>query len=213
MSNNLLAVWHSECDTGFTTTVFPDGCRDLIMKVVGNDRPQWFVSSLFDTSESVPVESHSSLTGFRLKPGVEIKEEALLQYIKSRSLNPDEVPDILDEFVHHNSSIDEALSCLASDVSSIKQASVRLGVSSRTLQRFILHKTGRTPGYWFQLARVRKAAKSLSGLSSLVETAEIFGFSDQPHMNREFQRWLKATPLQILKTPEFIKQLNDKGYG
>ena len=101
---------------------------------------------------------------------------------------------------------------MASDNESIKQSSAQLGISVRTLQRLIIKKTNRTPGYWLQLARVRKAAKSLNPGINLADLAEEYRFSDQSHMNREFQRWFKLTPAQLLKSPELILQLNDKGY-
>ena len=96
---------------------------------------------------------------------------------------------------------------------SVKQISTQLGVSTRTLQRLVLSKTKRTPGYWLQLARIRKAARSLSQSVCLVDVAENYGFSDQSHMNREFQRWFGLTPVQVLNSPAIIRQLNDKGYA
>ena len=56
----------------------------------------------------------------------------------------------------------------------------------------VLSRTKRTPSYWLQLARIRKAARSLTANTYLADVAENFGFSDQSHMNREFQRWLGA---------------------
>ena len=213
MSNILLSVWHASSDEGASTVVMPDGCRDLIMKVVGKRRPEWFVSPLFDQAESVFVEQNSVFAGFRLRPGVSIRESQLLTCFESKDISLDEVEGIIEDFTSFDCAIDEALACLASDITSIKQASVRLGVSTRTLQRLILSKTNRPPGYWFQLARARKAAKSLNSIMSLSDIAEQHGFSDQSHMNREFQRWFKTSPGELLKTPELIKQLNDKGYG
>ncbi|MCW8825212.1 MAG: helix-turn-helix domain-containing protein [Gammaproteobacteria bacterium] len=213
MSDNLYSVWSFSTKVKSITTVVPDGCRDLIMKMEGKERPQWFVSPLFDQSQSVLVEENSTLVGFRMRPGVEISENELLGFIEHSSTYVDEVQSLLDDFTSIDCSVDEALECLASDINSIKQASLRLGVSSRTLQRLILNKTGRTPGYWFQLARVRKAAMCITRSVCFSEAAEICGFSDQSHMNREFQRWFKTSPSEILKSPDIIDQLNDIGYG
>ncbi|MDH5445804.1 MAG: helix-turn-helix domain-containing protein [Gammaproteobacteria bacterium] len=212
MSDNILSVWHSRCEVGFSAAILPDGCRDLIVKIVGNEKPAWYVSPLFDRSESIDIEDNSNIAGFRFRPGIKIKESELISHLTSKEILVDEVTEILDDFIRLDSSTEEALGCLASDIISIKQASVRLGVNVRTLQRLILNKTGRTPGYWFQLARVRKAAKSLNSTMSLADVSEIYGFSDQSHMNREFQRWFKSTPTEILNTPELIEQLSDTGY-
>lgn len=213
MSNNLLATWSSNHDEGLFSTVLPDGCRDIILKTMGPEKPICFVSPLFDTPETVYVEVNTRFHGLRLKPGVEIKENDLLDYFHSKDVAASELEEVLDDFTSLSPALDEALACLASDVDSVKQASGRLGVSTRTLQRLILNKTQRTPGYWFQLARIRKAAKSLHSAKSLSCVADMHGFSDQSHMNREFQRWLNATPTQLLNTPELIEQLKGKGYS
>lgn len=213
MSSNLIAVWDATFDAGVSSIVIPDGCRDLIVKIVGNEKPDWFVSPLFDQSKLFQVEDHCTYSGFRLSPGASLKEDGILSYIERKKLHADEVKEIIDDFIIIEDSVKEALGCLACELGSVKQVSGQLGVSVRTLQRLILNKTERTPGYWLQLARIRKAAKSLCPDVDLIDVAEKYGFSDQSHMNREFQRWFKLTPLQLLNTPSVIRQLNGKGYG
>lgn len=213
MSSNLISVWNATFDVGMSSIVIPDGCRDLIVKTVANEKPNWFVSPLFDQSEFIQIEDYCTYSGFRLSPGAEIKEDKILSYIASSNLYADEVKEILDDFVTIDDSVKEALRCLASELGSVKQVSVQLGVSVRTLQRMILNKTKRTPGYWLQLARVRKAAKHLCSEANLIDVADMYGFSDQSHMNREFQRWFRLTPLQLLNSPNVIRQLNNNGYS
>ena len=213
MSDNLFSKWTSCSKERELTTVVPDGCRDLIVKTVGDQPPQWFVSPLFNQSQLIWSEENTNLVGFRFSPGLEIAEEKLLNYTKQTNFSSDKVADQLGEFVSVNSSINEALECLANDGHSINQVSSRLGVSTRTLQRFILKKTGRTPSYWFQLARVRKAAKELTGSAGLSDIADSHGFSDQSHMNREFQKWFNITPLEFRNSPDLICQINETGYG
>ncbi|HEA17396.1 MAG TPA: AraC family transcriptional regulator [Pseudoalteromonas prydzensis] len=213
MSSNLISIWNATFDVGMSSIVIPDGCRDLIVKTVGNEKPDWFVSPLFDQSKLVQIEDNSTYSGFRLSPGAELREGEILSYIKRKKLHADEVKEIIDDFIIIENSVKEALGCLACELGSVKQVSVQLGVSVRTLQRLILNKTKRTPGYWLQLARIRKAAKNLSPAADLIDVAEKYGFSDQSHMNREFQRWFGLTPLQLLNTSSVIRQLNGKGYG
>ena len=213
MSDNVYSVWSASSTVKRITTVLPDGCRDLILKIVGREQPHWFVSPLFDHSQSILVEENSVLLGVRFKPGVVIAEEELLNFIQQNNIYADEVQNYVDDFTCVNPSVDEALECLASNVKSIKHASLSLGVSSRTLQRLMLNNTGRTPGYWCQLARVRKAARCIISSVSLSDAADMHGFSDQSHMNREFQRWFKSSPVEMLKSPDIIEQLMDTGYG
>ena len=211
--SSLISVWEANFSIATSTIVIPDGCRDLIVKTVENEKPNWFVSPLFDRSESVQIEANSEWVGFRLSPGAKIRERELLTYIETKQLYVEEVKDFLDDFITTESSVKEALECLASELGSVKQISVQLGVSVRTLQRLVLNKTKRNPGYWLQLARIRKAARSLSHSVCLADVAENYGFSDQSHMNREFQRWLGLTPVQVLSSPAIIRQLNGKGYA
>ena len=213
MSDNLIAIWHSSCEVEFTAIVLPDGCRDLIVKTVAKERPQWLISPLFDRSKPVLIEADSKLQGFRLKPGVNIDAKALLGALSGTCFHADDVQNLIEDFTHLDPTAEEALACLASDVESIKEASHRLGVSVRTLQRLLLKKTERSPGYWFQLARARKAARRLTRSARFVDVAEMYGFSDQSHMNREFRRWFRASPSELLKTPAIIEQLNAQAYG
>jgi len=213
MNDSMISIWSANFSGATSTVVIPDGCRDLIVKTLGNEKPNWLVSPLYVRSELIQIEASCNFIGFRLSPGAEIKESELLDYIKTKQLHAEDVKGFIGDFISAESSIEEALTCFASEMGSVKQISAQLGVSTRTLQRLILSKTKRTPGYWLQLARIRKAARSLSQSVCLVDVAENYGFSDQSHMNREFQRWFGLTPVQVLNSPAIIRQLNDKGYA
>jgi len=213
VNDSMISIWSANYSTATSTVVIPDGCRDLIVKTLANEKPNWLVSPLYDQSEFVQIEASCNYIGFRLSPGAEIKELELLDYIEKKQLHVEDVKDIIGDFTSIESSIEEALTCLANEKGSVKQISAQLGVSTRTLQRLLLSKTKRTPGYWLQLARIRKAARSLSQIVCLADVAENYGFSDQSHMNREFQRWFGLTPVQVLNSPAIIRQLNDKGYA
>lgn len=213
MSSNLISTWRANFSASTSTVVLPDGCRALIVKTLENEKPNWLVSPLYDRPELVQIKSSCNYIGFRLSPGAEIKERELLNYIETKQLDVEDVKDCIDDFIATESSIEEALTCFASEIGSVKQISAQLGVSIRTLQRLVLSKTQRTPGYWLQLARIRKAARSLNQNACLVDVAKNYGFSDQSHMNREFQRWFELTPVQVLNSPAIIRQLNDKGYA
>ena len=213
MNDSLITIWNANFSGATSTVVIPDGCRDLIVKTLENEKPNWLVSPLYDRSELVQIETSCNYTGFRLSPGTEIKERELLNYIEKKQPYVDDVSNFLEDFISTHSAMEETLTCFANEMGSVKKIAAQLGVSTRTLQRLVFSKTKRTPGYWLQLARIRKAARSLSQHVCLVDVAENYGFADQSHMNREFQRWFGLTPLQVLNSPTILRQLNDKGYA
>ena len=210
--DNLLAQWQTSVTEKSNAIILPDGCRDLILKTVNNGRPQWHISPLFDQAKTVPLEAHSTFTGFRLKPGVSIAHEQLLSVLEQHEESIDDISTLLSDYTHVKSSVDEALNCLATEVDSVKQAAQELGVSPRTLQRIIVNNTSKSPTYWILLARARRAARALTTSMSFAELAEIHGYADQSHMNREIKRWFNTTPSAIRATPSIVSQLYSKGY-
>ena len=212
MGNNVLSVWNSSSKLESTTVILPDGCRDLIMKVVNEGKPKWFVSPMFDQAKIVSIEANSVLAGYRMRPGVHIDEKTLLKYLYQSKENVDDVSNILADYTKIKCSVQEALECLATDVSSVKKVAKELGVSPRTLQRLIVSNTNKSPTYWILLARARRAARALTESRPLAEIAEIYGYADQSHMNREFRRWFDTTPLAMRNTPNVHRQLFNGGY-
>lgn len=158
------------------------------------------------------MEANSILFGYRMKPGVRIEENKLLKSIQEMGDNIDDILNQLTDYTSQSHSVEEALNCLATDVSSVKQASKKLGVSSRTLQRLIGQETNRSPIYWILLARARKAARALNESSPLADIAEMHGYADQSHMNREFKRWFGITPTAMRRAPSLLRQLGYTGY-
>ena len=212
MSNSVCSIWQSTSTENTTAIVVPDGCRDLICKCTGNGESNWLVSPLFEHAEMINVVSGTNHTGFRLKPGVRISESDILAVLKSENIELENVNNLLDDFTYLNSHVEEALSCLSSDVSSVKEASDKLGVGIRTLQRLIVKETAKSPSYWFQLARVRRAARELTKTTPFAEVADSCGFSDQSHMNREIRRWFTVSPSDLAKSSDIAAQLNEPGY-
>jgi len=212
MNDNLLATWEFSSDLNSTTQIFPDGCRDLIMRKVEGERPYWFVSSLYDQAKSVSIRAGSVMTGFRLKAGVRIKNDCLLSSVVNNHLEDEEIYNRLDDFTYRNHGVGEALEYLASEVKSVSHAATVIGVSQRTLQRLLMRETNRSPIYWLMLARVRRAARSLTKPMSLIEIADIFGYADQAHMSREFKHWFNISPSVLRNSPKILDQLNHLGY-
>ena len=140
-------------------------------------------------------------------------EQALLRWASCNDPQDLLETDRLDEFCERQSSATEALECLQSGVSSVAEAARCLGVSSRTLQRTLKQLTGETPHFWFALARVRRACRSLRDFERLADAALAFGFADQAHMTREVKSWLGATPAAIKPGTALFSRLNQSGYG
>ena len=161
----------------------------------------------------VPIQAGVCIHGFRLQPGVQIREEKLLASIEDWPVETGEVQNRLADFVSLSPSVSEALESLAFGFATVAHAAKGLGVSQRTLQRLLVRQTGRSPIFWLQLARVRKAARSTSQAQSLVATADLYGYADQAHMCREFKRWLGVTPAKISAELDIQKQLLQTGYA
>ena len=78
-------------------------------------------------------------------------------------------------------------------------------VSLRTVQRRFLQATGLTQGTVFQIERARFATALLKQGVSILDTVELAGYADQPHLTRSLKRYIGQTPAQI------ISESRDKG--
>ena len=213
MNNTLLATWHLKAQSSFTTLVIPDGCRDLIFKHPVGEKPSWFVSSLSDHTYDVEMAKGDVFTGYRLRPGTNVDETKIIAAVKGEELTLDDVGSVLESYTTLSDQLSEALDCLATGIKGVALAADQLGVSRRSLQRLLLQETGRSPVYWLQLARVRRAGRAVQETSSLAEIAYDNGFADQSHMNREFMRWLAITPSVLRTGAVQSKQLGGSGFA
>ncbi len=91
---------------------------------------EWFITPLFDQAKLVSIEANSILSGYRLRPGVHIEEETLLSSLYQSNDNVDDISNQLSDYTNIKCSVQEALKCLATDVSSVTQVAKELGVSS-----------------------------------------------------------------------------------
>lgn len=110
--------------------------------------------------------------------------------------------------------VSEALDCLQSGTPTNNDVATELGVSTRTLQRVVNKHTGKSPHFWFSVARVRRAARRLREFDRLTDAEAAFGFSNQAHMAREVVRWFGVTSGSIkVGGSEIFGQLQQSGYG
>ena len=212
MNDAVLACWKFTAPRAMATPVIPDGCRDLIFFSPFREKPSWFISPLSDQTYRVAVKKGDDFIGYRLKPGTSIDEAGLLAAVGEKSLPPDEIYSLLERYTTRAERLHEALACLASDVADIASAAAQLGVTSRALQRLVLRETGRSPVYWLQLARVRRAGRAVFGTKPLAEIAFEHGYADQAHMSRAFRRWLGSSPAALQKDIQQARALLEPGY-
>lgn len=208
----VLEVWSHVAISASRVIVLPDGCRDLILRMPPGGPPQWFVSSLDDTSYAVERRAGELFVGYRLRPGAVVDETALLSSVRDR--NDQDVTSILsllDDCVRLDGRIVEALDNL-SNASSVADATRQLGVSERSLERLVMMTTERTPSYWRNLTRVRRAARALSGQESLSAIAADHGYTDQAHLSRDFQRWFGTSPSLFRRSPDLHVTVADSGF-
>lgn len=209
----LLEAWHHTNRDGRQTLVLPDGCRDLIAWQIPGQAPHWKLTELMDSAESVPGVSGMRFVGFRLRPGVCIRDDALLDSV--RHLDPQDGPRLLDrlhQFCRWDTRVGEALDTIAREAT-LDAARHQLGVSERTLERLLRAGTGRTPLYWRRLARLRRTARQLGSGMGLAQLAADQGYADQAHMNREFRRWLGISPRALQNDASACALMDASGYG
>jgi AraC-like DNA-binding protein len=70
-------------------------------------------------------------------------------------------------------------------------------LSLRSVQRRFVNATGITHGTVLQIQRARKAAVLLEQGISILDTVEMAGYADQPHLTRSLRRFFGKTPVQI----------------
>ncbi len=161
----------------------------------------------------MPVKNGDVYFGYRLTPGASILENKLLAAVQNEDFIHEDICSKLDSYTSLSVSVADALTCLASGVASVAKAAKQLGTNKRSLQRLILQHTSQTPVFWLQLARIRHAGRAVQEDMPLAEIALVLGFSDQSHMNREFQRWLGDSPLALRKGRVQNERLNEPGFA
>ena len=213
MTETILEIWDSTAPQKMILPIIPDGCRDLIFKHSLGKKPCWFVWPLTNRTCDTSIKRGDVFKGYRLKPGTHIDIEKLLASVSGREFSTDDICDRLDSYTNLSASLEDALACLGSDISSVSQVARELGTNPRSLQRLLMKGTGKSPVYWLQLARVRKAGRAVQNGKALADIAVIHGYADQAHMSREFRRWLDVSPAQLKNGVMQGEQLFAKGFS
>jgi AraC-like DNA-binding protein len=69
-----------------------------------------------------------------------------------------------------------------------------VGITERSVQRRFLRATGLTYATVRQIERAKRTAALLTAGTPILDAVEIGGYSDQAHMTRSLQRFLRKTP-------------------
>lgn len=72
-------------------------------------------------------------------------------------------------------------------------------VSPRSIQRRFQRVTGLTQRSLYQIERARYAAALLEAGTSILDTIDLAGYADQPHLTKAIRRYIGQTPAQILR--------------
>lgn len=206
----VLQSWGFVAEQDSCSLVLPDGCRDLIIRTLPDGGWQHDVSDLDHKAYEVGCQQDEHFRGYRFHPAAILDVAGLLSAVGSLAY-PEEglILQVVDDFVRIDTRVREVLEAISSSAS-IVAASRCVGVSERTVERLVTAQTGQTPSFWKSLVRMRRAARAImpvEGLARvlphrpLAEVAYELGYADQAHMNREFRRWLGATPAQFRDNP------------
>jgi AraC-like DNA-binding protein len=190
-------------------SIYPDGCRDVILSALPGHAPTWFLSPLDTQHRRVTLAAGHVLHGFRLAPGVQLPPELLWQL---RHDDVDAANTMLTQACHVEPRVAEVLTALSTGEKTTR-AIRKLAISKRSVQRLLENETGQGPLFWARLARVRLAAQSIVHGQPLAECAIDSGFSDQAHMTREFRHWFALTPALLRKSPAAASAILASGYA
>jgi len=81
----------------------------------------------------------------------------------------------------------------------------RPALSVRSVQRRFLRATGLTLGALTQIGRARHAASLLQQGMSILDTVDLAGYADQPHLTRSLKHFIGLTPAQLVRNGEAVQ--------
>lgn len=209
---SILETWRYTNKSAEVVSIPPDGCIDLIVARPKIRKPYWFVSSLQNTVSIVELDADADLAGYRLRPGVRIDVCALSKALCTET-SLIRTGEYLQDSCLMSSNLECAIATMAQGVLSPSKAARELGTTSRTLERLFEGNFLPPPKFWCGLSRARQAAKSLALDAELADIAFQHGYSDQPHMTREFKRWFGLTPCKLKNDQLFLQSVLQSGLG
>ncbi len=205
----LYTEWNYTATIETTVVVMPDGCRDILILEDTHSEPELLLTEWDDRARSVRLERGKKISGFRLRPGMSFDSRDLVNL----GIDADEIRSYMDSELASSSEVSDLIEALSDPCKSLQRVARQAGISERTLQRRLKMLGLPKPEYWRLLSRARIAATALPCRVSLVEIANTYGYSDQPHMTREFVRWFGTTPAQLRGDPSLLSEVSQPGLG
>ena len=215
------AVWRSEGSLG--AVVPADGCVDLILRdakiTVAGPSTRWIATERDGDSGTIGLRIPPGFAGDVLRASlVDLVDRVVpLEDVTDRSAL--DLRDALARLGDGRGSIEHAAKLVArtttttatgSTATAIRRCAIRavpaaavaaeLGVSQRTLRRRMLSRFGYGYATLVRIERAARAQRLLSGGAAVAETATATGFADQPHLTREFRRFVGASPAQFAES-------------
>lgn len=198
VSSAAYVLWHHRQEEEGFSTIFPDGCRDVLIWNAPAGPPVVTLSAYDHRPRKVGVATGTEIIGFRLRPG-EIPCRDLLDAVADA---PDKAAQTLDTALGPPGELTEAIEALSLPGSTALAVAATLGVSSRTMQRRFRACGLPPPEFWRLLGRARRCARRLGEPAPLADVAGDSGYSDQAHMTRELLRWFGLTPRALRRMPQ-----------
>jgi len=210
----ILAAWDYVSRDQPPVTVLPDGCRDLIVRCDPATGARGLLFSELDAiPQTVILPAGQQLAGLRLRAGATLAASVVDELRRelerpSGDLGPDLVGQVVVSHVQLN---DDLLAAIAAGRTVLRAARL-LGVSERTLHRRMIARTGRSPSFWLDLARARRALSCLSTSMTLAEIAMEAGYADQAHLTRSFGARFGSSPGSFRKKPALMRLAAQPGF-
>lgn len=211
----ILQQWLYGPRAGADATVLPDGCRDLIIRITPDGRSSVEHCALDDRARRVHIAAGEQLIGFRLRPGADFPAPVLrqLQIECTASDDHQRIEMRLLDAIHTHAELNEEPIAAVLSTTSVRAAAHELGVSPRTLHRYLSARTGRAPSFWLDLARARRALAGLATEADLASIAYLSGYADQAHMTRSFRHRFGLTPARFRKNETLMRLAAQPGFS
>lgn len=203
--------------SGGAVPVWPDGCRDLIVRIAPTDDTRLILSGLDTAARQVAAPPGTRFVGIRLAPGTRflweqapcsldqdmhsghVPHPALARWLAAWPADDADWPNHLYEAIDRLTQTPPE--GVAEFIHALQRAPGRmpkLGISERTLRRHIHQATGAPPRYWAKLRRAREAGVRLLGAQEpLASLAVDMGYADQAHLTRDLRQWFGTTPGEL----------------
>ncbi len=198
--------WDFRTQAPRQATIYPDGCRDLLIMTDPNGRQALQLTDWDLRPRQTLLAAGTSITGYRLRPGTTIRPETMQECIASGGRLEDLWPETSSDF-------GDLVSALAAPGGTVASVARSAGVTPRSLQRWFRAHDYPPPLFWQLLGRARRAALALHNGDTLAGIAGDAGYSDQPHMTRALRYWFGLTPARIARDPALMAEFRQPALG